>query len=327
EPVASNTRAAQIGDAPSAVAGTPLGEEVGVRLTDSTGRALADIPLAWVALDGGSVTADAQRTDSLGEAHAKWTLGASAGTQRVRVQIGSGRSVPPVTLRAVATAGAPAKAELTAGEEQRATVNATLKKSIVLHVSDKLGNAVPGVRVQLATQTGTVADSVTTTDSSGNVRVRWTMPREAGPARLTMKVDGIERRTEIGALAVPASPANLTLSSDATGGVAGKALADAVVATVTDSYGNPVADAQLVFTAKSGSTTPSRIVTDTKGRAQTRWTLGRTAGEQALVAVVKGHDVRGTLTVQATEPVSKSTVSKKTTSSSSKSSSAKKKHR
>ena len=34
----------------------------------------------------------------------------------------------------------------------------------------------------------------------------------------------------------------------------------------------------------------------------TRWTLGRTPGEQALVAVVKGHDVRGTLTVQAVAP-------------------------
>ncbi|HEX2780099.1 MAG TPA: Ig-like domain-containing protein [Gemmatimonadaceae bacterium] len=326
EPVAANTRAAQIGDVPSATAGTPLGSGIGLRLTDSTGRALADIPLTWVALDGGSITGAAQRTDSVGEARAKWTLGTTAGTQRIRVQIGSGRAVPPVTLKAIATSGAPAKIQIASGDEQRATVNAALRQPIVVRVVDKLGNPVPGAKVQWTAANGTLPGTLEATDSSGTVSSRWTMPREAGKAKLTVKVEGLDQQAELSATAVPASAANLTLTSDATGGVAGKALSDPVVATVTDSYGNPVADAQLVFTAKSGSTSPSRIVTDTKGHAQTRWTLGKSAGEQALVAVVKGHDVRGTLTVQATEPTTRS-VSKKTTSSVSKSSSTKKKHR
>jgi hypothetical protein len=83
-------------------------------------------------------------------------------------------------------------------------------------------------------------------------------------------------------------------------GVAGKVLGTPVVATVTDSYGNAVADAVVSFSARSGGASPARVSTDAKGHAQTRWTLGRTPGEQALVAVVNGHDVRGTITVQAT---------------------------
>jgi hypothetical protein len=325
EPVASNTRAAQIGDAPNAVAGSALPDPIGLRLTDSTGRALSDIPLAWVALDGGSVNSGASRTDSLGEARAHWTLGTTAGRQRIRVQIGSGRTVPPVTLTAIATAGEPVTATIASGDDQRATVNALLPKSVTIHVADKLGNAVPGVRVALATETGSLADTVATTDSSGNVKARWTLARTAGPQRLAIRVDGIERKVDVGATAVPASAANLALVTEAMSGIAGKSLGTPVIATVTDSYGNPVADATVVFSAKSGSTSPVRIVTDAHGRAPTRWTLGRTAGEQALVAVVKGHDVRGTLTVQATAPETKSPA--KTSSSSKTKTAAKKKHR
>ncbi len=302
EPVAANTRAAQIGEPPTASVGAILSDHIGVRLTDSTGRALSDIPLAWVALDGGSVNGGASRTDSLGEARARWTLGTTAGRQRIRVQIGSGRSVPPVMLTAIATAGAAATATVSSGDDQRTTVNALLRKPVTLHVADKLGNPVPGVRVALSTETGSVADTAAVTDSSGNVTARWTLSRTAGPQRLTMRVEGIDRRVDVAASAMPASAANLALTSEAMSGTTAKALGAPIVATVTDSYGNPVADAPVVFSAKSGSTSPVRIITDSHGRAQTRWTLGRTAGEQALVAVVKGHDVRGTLTVQANAP-------------------------
>jgi hypothetical protein len=326
EPVAANTRATQIGDAPDAVAGSALPDPIGLRLTDSTGRALADIPLAWVALDGGSVNSGASRTDSLGEARAHWTLGTTAGRQRIRVQIGSGRTVPPVILAANATAGEPVTATVASGDDQRATVNAVLAKPVTIHVADKLGNAVPGVRVALATETGSLADTVATTDSSGNVKARWTLARTAGPQRLAIRVEGIERKVDVGATAVPASAANLALVTEAMSGIAGKSLGTPVIATVTDSYGNPVSDATVVFSAKSGSTSPVRIVTDAHGRAPTRWTLGRTAGEQALVAVVKGHDVRGTLTVQATAPETKAPA-KASSSSKTTKAPAKKKHR
>jgi hypothetical protein len=299
EPVAANTRAAQISAPPTAVAGTALAEEIGVRLTDSTGRALADVPLSWAALDGGSVTHSAARTDTLGEARARWTLGTASGTQRMRVQVGNGRNVPPVTLRAIATAGEPAKASIVSGDAQKSTVNGVLHKAVVLRVADKLGNPVAGTHVSISTETGALADTALTTDSTGTVAIKWTMSRAVGVQRLVAHVDGIERKIEATATAIPAAAANLSLATESMSGTAGKSLGTPVVATVTDSYGNPVADAFVSFSAHSGGVSPSRISTDAKGHAQTRWTLGRTPGEQALVAVVKGHDVRGTITVQA----------------------------
>src|ERR1700694_4688837 len=126
------------------------------------------------------------------------------------------------------------------------------------------------------------------------------MARTVGKQRLVAHVDGIERRIEATAVALPASAANLALVTDVMSGVVGKALGTPVVATVTDSYGNAVADAVVSFSPRSGDVSPARVSTDAKGHAQTRWKLGRTAGEQALVAVVNGHDVRATITVQAT---------------------------
>lgn len=300
EPIAANTRMAQVGDVPAAVAATTLPGEIGLRLADTTGRPLADVPVSWVALDGGSIRDTDARTDSLGEAHARWTLGNRSGSQRLRVQVGSGRALPPMTLKARATAGPLAQASIASGDNQKATVNAELRKPIVVRAVDKLGNPVPGARVTLMPQQGSVGDSVAVTDSTGTAAVRWTLARSVGAHRLTARVEGLERPLHATATAVPAAAANLALASEAMSGAPGKKLGAPVIATVTDSYGNPVTDAIVSFTAKSGSVTPARIATDARGRAKTRWTLGRTSGEQALVAVVKGHDVRGTLTVQVT---------------------------
>jgi hypothetical protein len=64
-------------------------------------------------------------------------------------------------------------------------------------------------------------------------------------------------------------------------------------ALVTDIYGNPVPDAKVSFSVKSGTVTPTRAVSDAKGRAALTWKLGSKAGEQTLKGVVRGTDVAG----------------------------------
>ena len=103
EPVAANTRVAALVDSLRGTAGQLLADTVGIRATDTLGRALADVPVTWSADDRGHVTGLSQRTDSLGEAHAIWTLGPASGVQRVRVRLGSGRIVPAFVMRARAT--------------------------------------------------------------------------------------------------------------------------------------------------------------------------------------------------------------------------------
>ncbi|MGH7591824.1 MAG: Ig-like domain-containing protein, partial [Gemmatimonadales bacterium] len=99
EPTAANTRLAPIDDPGSGTVESALPHPVGVRVTDSAGRPLPDIPVRWVALTG-SAAARGTRTDSAGEARADWTLGRRAGIERLRVNVGSGRLVPPLELTA-----------------------------------------------------------------------------------------------------------------------------------------------------------------------------------------------------------------------------------
>ena len=82
------------------IVGYPLPDTVMVRVADTIGTALVDVPVAWTALDKGTVEVIHERTDSLGEARAVWTLGPRAGRQRLRVQAGNARTIPPVTLTA-----------------------------------------------------------------------------------------------------------------------------------------------------------------------------------------------------------------------------------
>ena len=56
---------------------------IAVRVTDSTGAPAAGLPVAWSTPDDGAIEGQAARTDSLGEARARWTLGSRAGSQQV----------------------------------------------------------------------------------------------------------------------------------------------------------------------------------------------------------------------------------------------------
>jgi len=73
-------------------------------------------------------------------------------------------------------------------------------------------------------------------------------------------------------------------------------------ADLTDAYGNPVADQPVVFSSRSGSVSPARVMTDARGRAHTRWTPASKVGERTLVAAVKGTDARATFVLKSPEP-------------------------
>src|SRR6185436_3407074 len=102
DPVAANTRVASLVGHLSGQAGSQLADSVAIRLTDSTGRMLPDVPIRWTLIDGGNLDSASTRTDSLGVASARWTLAKKTGTQRLRVQVGAaaGLGIAPVTLTA-----------------------------------------------------------------------------------------------------------------------------------------------------------------------------------------------------------------------------------
>jgi Big-like domain-containing protein len=301
DPVAANTRLTALVDKPQGEAGKQMDDTVAVRITDSTGRALADVPVTWVALDGGRAAALDARSDSVGLARALWTLGPKTGTQRLRAQVGSGHgksAVPPATIRATALAGAPVGVIVLSGDEQRGSAGSTLPKAVILKVVDATGNGVADTELELSPSAGSIPDTVVHTDSSGVARVRWTMGRAAGEHTMAVHLDGVEKLLKLSAMAAPAAAANLTFD-DAPGeskGTHGKV--KRLIALVTDAYGNPVPNARVSFTTHSGSVSPGRAVTDSHGKVKVSWTRGSQSGEQTLIGSVHGTDVRGSFSLQ-----------------------------
>lgn len=300
EPVGANTRLAQVNENLEGPAGGPLPDPVVVRVTDSSGVALADVPVAWSADDNGSIVASESRTDSLGEARSRWTLGPKSGVQRAYVQVGSPRAVPRFVVKVSAQAGRPATVAVVAVSKREGSVSKVLKPLVELRVLDRAKNPVPGVAISLLPAHGSVDDSILTTDSTGRVLVSWTLGRTAGQHRMSARVEGIERPVEITARARPAAPANLAFVEPKVG-TANRAVQSLDV-DLTDAYGNPVADQPVVFSTKVGSVSPARVMTDARGRAHTRWTPGSKVGERTLVAAVKGTEARATFVLKAPEP-------------------------
>jgi hypothetical protein len=301
DPIASNTRVTSLVENLSGQAGQELADSVAIRVTDSSGRVLPDIPVRWTTVDGGSVEGASARTDSMGVASAHWTLAKKTGGQRLRAQVGAspGLGIAPVTITANALAGAAATMVVVSGDNQRARAGAELAKSIVIRVMDENGSGVSGAALTLATSGGAVVDSVLTTDSAGIARTRWTMGHSAGEYSLAVHVDGVKKLLKVTARATPSAAANLAFD-DVPAEKKPRDFAHnrKLFAVVTDVYGNPVPDARVNFSVKSGTVTPARAVSDARGRAALTWKLGSKAGEQTLKGVVRGTDVTGEYVAQ-----------------------------
>jgi uncharacterized protein YfaS (alpha-2-macroglobulin family) len=149
---------------------------------------------------------------------------------------------------------------------------------------------------------GVLSDSTLQTDSLGVARTRWTLGHSAGEYTLAVHLDGVKKLVKLTARATPATPANLSFD-DAPPPTASKHKKEHTKGThlfalVTDVYGNPVPDAKMLFTTKSGSVSPARAVSDGTGRVALTWKIGTKGGEQTLVGKVASSDVTGTYVAQ-----------------------------
>jgi len=299
DPVSSNTKLQAIQEHVSGGVGAAVSDRVGVRVTDSMGRLLAGVPVTWTALDGGSADGLTVRTDSAGEARARWVLGGRAGTQRIRAQVGGGRSVPPLTISATAMAGAANGVTVVSGDHQEGRVGEALPKSVVLRVADSSGNPVAGAPLTLAISAGSLADTAVRSDSTGKVTLRWHLGRDIGSYTLSARVTSNDHAAPavVTAKADPGAPETLTLDASSLKGRT-HALERSIVAIVKDAYGNPISDAALRFTTKTGAVSPASVTSDAKGRAKVTWKLSPKAIEQLLTASVRGSDLTETLRLQ-----------------------------
>src|SRR6185437_10892170 len=298
DPVASNTKVVAVQEHVGGGVGAEVGDPVAIRVTDAMGRLLSGVPVTWTALDGGNAEAVTARTDTIGEAHARWVLGRRAGTQRIRAQVGNGRSVPPITISASALPGPPHAVSAASGDHQEARVGTELPKSVVLRVVDSAGNVVADAPLTLEVSGGSVADSSVRTHSAGRATVRWRLGHAAGPYTLSARLsDGEAAPIVVTAKANAGAPEVLTVE-ETSPKTRAHSLARSVVATLKDAYGNPIVDEPLRFTTKTGSVSPASAMTDAQGRARVTWTLSSKAAENLIIASLRGTDLKQTLAIE-----------------------------
>jgi hypothetical protein len=298
DPVPVNTRVQLVGDPPRGQIGTTLAAPIGIQVSDSSGVAVGDVPVAWTTADGGTLEVLGSRTDSLGQAWARWTLGRRAGTQRARVQVGNPRTMAPFTVTATALPATAAAVAIESGGDQDGAVGTTLRRPIVADLTDRDGNAAAGATLRAVALSGSVPETLLVADRRGRVSLRWTLGRRAGPQWLELRAsEGAPVR--VSARAHPLAPANIVAGGSPRSARAGRALPKPIVFTVSDAYGNPISDVQVVFAATSGSVGPVRVMTDAKGQAGTHWTLGFESGEQTLTATVASTAVKSAVVVRA----------------------------
>jgi hypothetical protein len=131
--------------------GGAIAEPLVVRVVDADGRAVPNVPVRWQVQDGaGQVAPPEVVTDAQGDARTTWTLGRTAGLQRLTAVATTTRGPDSVTFTAQAAVGAPARVQLVA-EGPAVAVGDSLP--VTTTAVDAFGNA------STAGRTLTVADT------------------------------------------------------------------------------------------------------------------------------------------------------------------------
>ncbi len=233
--------------------------------------------------------ASAQTGDD-GLASATWTLGNSAGQQRVKAQV-SGDDLL-VNFSASAVSGVGALLELVSGDNQVAAVGSALADSLVVRVTDVNGQSGRGSR-------GTVGGGRWRVHQPGQ-RVERRRRHGRGGARARQRLGAADGaglfgrarlRSPSRQTAEPANPTSLVLvSGNAQTGAVGAQLTDSLVVRLVDDNGNGVGGKAIswVVGTGGGSPSPATSTTNPNGFAWTRWTLGPNAGSNLINAVFSG---------------------------------------
>src|SRR5580765_463248 len=282
------------GDGQTGVAGGLLSDSLGVRITDSKDRPVADQPVEFAPVGAGAaqdLIPDTAMTGSDGRAWSRWVLGTRAGPVQVKARA-LGRAPVAVTFSATVQPGPPHALSLIGGAGQSGVVGGTLDDSLLVQVVDQYNNPVESQGVSwTAEDGGTVSDATTSTDAAGRAGIRWQLGNQAGVQTSHAMIATLPSSAlDFTATALPGDAAEVEkVFGDNQSAPVGDDLTDSLVIRVVDAFGNGVPGRSLSWVlVGSGSVNPGSSITDDNGEAFTRWSLGLNAGQQTLRAAVPG---------------------------------------
>jgi adhesin/invasin len=223
----------------------------------------------------------------------------TAGVYRATVPVTSTDAAnSPFAVEVVLTirADAPTASAVAAGDAQTAAAGLAVPIAPAVRVTDQYGNGVSGIGVEFAVTGGggSVTGGTPTTGAEGTAAVgSWILGTGLGAHTLqaTFPSTGLAP-VAFSVTAVSGAPAQVNVSAgNGQTAVAGDAVTAAPAALVLDQFGNPVGGVTVTFSVVSGggSVTGPGPQSGANGVATVgSWTLGTTAGANALRAVAAG---------------------------------------
>jgi len=336
-PGSASSLAINGGNAQTDTIGSTLGA-LSVIVKDAGNNPVPGVTVNW-AVTAGSATRSpvSSITDASGIASDTVTLGTTTGG--VTVQATSGVLTPANFTETVA-AGNPTTIVQNGGNGQSATVNTAVATAPSVKVTDRAGNAVPGVGVTftVAATNGSVTGGSTSTASNGVATVgSWildsiashanTLTATAAPGGIagnpvTFTATGVAGSVSAAKSTLTASNSPITACS--TSCTTGGGTASTITVTELDQFGNPVSGGFVLFgttvgtvntfSPASGFTNPSGVITSTYSSTKAELkTINASGGttQTANVTVVHAAVSTSTSNIVATSPITASSGSSK----------------
>ncbi|WP_176439079.1 beta strand repeat-containing protein [Puniceibacterium sediminis] len=284
--------AATSGGGQSTAISTGFASALVATVTDAGGNPVAGETVSFaVPGSGASATLSASSgvTNASGQVSVTATANATAGSYNVTASSGS---LSNVTFALTNTAGAAATLAATSGGGQSTAISTGFASALVATVTDAGGNPVAGETVSFAVPgsgaSATLSASSGVTNASGQVSVTATANATAGSYNVTASSGSLSNVTF--ALTNTAGAA-ATLAATSGGGQStaiSTGFASALVATVTDAGGNPVAGETVSFavpgSGASATLSASSGVTNASGQVSVTATANATAGSYNVTA-------------------------------------------
>jgi adhesin/invasin len=292
-PGAATSLAKLSGDTQTAIAGTKLPNPLVVVIKDANGNPVPNVAISFaVTTGGGTLSGASTATDASGQGQASLTLGTTAGNNTITV---SSAGLTAVVFTETGTPMTAPTMSTVTGNAQSGVAGTALSTALTVVVKDMNGNPVANQPVTFAVTAGggTLSNVSAATNSSGQATATLTLGKTAGTNADTVSVSaaGVNGSPQIFSESATAGAAAklVKLSGDAQNGVAGAALATALVTQVQDTNGNAVQGVNVTLSASSGATvTPSSAASDAMGKVSATFTLSKTAGANSLTASATG---------------------------------------
>ena len=253
-----------------------------VEVRDQSGHPVSGVFVAFLH-DDGVLSTVLDVTGADGRAESTLTLGSTAGTTTVTVQVGG----VSITFEAK-TVLRPSSLVKLSGDNQTGSTGVALARPFVVEVRDTNGDPVEGATVTFTVTAGggSLNPKTMQTNASGWAWTRLTPGATAGTNSVRASVAGIARGVIFRAEATLAPPPPMLriISGENQIGRPGQTLEPFVV-ELRDRNAQPVTGFFVSFTPSDGALSTVLDVTDSNGRAETSLTLGSDPGTTVVTAV------------------------------------------